>query len=1813
MQAHFTSDLSFVHGFNTPSTLANKALHSLLYTQCKTAARKVTKRRRPDGAAALAALMKTCAQITSMDRTRIQKEFLQLRRFDRETASGFIKRFQTKLDDVRHVGFTYTDESLLVDNLLVGLGTHKDYDAIIRSFKSDRRKEERNPDLPERLTVDEVETCFIAEDEALAHQYSRFPRSKEYAMFTQSHQHQQHRRPGSDRVTKTCGYCKKEGHVTYQCRKRKQDQKRGQHSKDSAKSSSQDKGPFKGTCFKCGKPGHMANQCRNTRKERANAVHEKDKKEEINMVSEGFSHDVMDYPDADHSRSGSDSSSSTMPPLLDRDDSSSSDSSTMPPLLDPGACDSSSSSSSSDDFAPVSGSPSINSASSLDLDDPPSVVTLDASRLAQIEPLETPSLFAPVQAPDDDTSINPYCTKCKRWGHLAHECAADDIPDFGDCPYCGAYHEIYECLEAAIALSTGNAQSPDESQPSAPRITNDTPVDAIDTDDVTEQFWDASDIDDVNERTPDADARTQAVLDLDDASSADSTANDSLFQLALAKSWQMAMTSSDTSPEDDPDGDFALTFHDCAVLFSVSAPPHAFMARDSNDRGVQTNPRRNVGPNCHDFRLWLPDSGASAHFTNTLDDLYDTEDCHIEVQVADGTWVVATKKGKVQIIFNADGPPKKQSRLVLHRVLFVPGLNRRLFSIPAFCSNDAFTVHMSQRFIQLDFGDGATFTTPLSSTTDSAHEMATSAADGTPVASEAAPELAPADDEPVPSETRQLPRLALELAHDRLGHRALRSLMAASLHGAWDDYRLTSSHDDWCEGCRIATSRSAARSRRGTPMAEHPFQRIFMDIIPAPSNEGLTNSTAFPCFLLIVDHFSRWTWFEGMLRRNTTAVIRAIRAFMTETRSLGRVQQVEYIRGDADSVFRSSEFQAFGVDNDIAISIAAPDHQEMNSICERAWATIDNMGRSMCVHARLGNHFFYHSRKYASHIINLLVPKDLLDEHGTPTTPHFLAFQRKPRIGHLRVFGCPVSFKRHRPSHEGQVITKKQQLQRASTRGIFVGLPPKQAGYLIYLEDSIGTAHLIVSGDATFDERFLSAIAPNVTVFQGAQDIRSTASSRPLSDIPDPSTREHTGSVEDILRPAHSARGEVDISESGPNDGDNAENVTLWNFDEILAHRLTSGNDHELQVKWNTGEITWEPLANLKEDDPVTVARCAHENGLTDTDGWKWTSEYDHADILPQDNEETDDNADDGDFQDAEEEFQEPMQAPTHSCGLRPRHSNHSICHLHADLADVFDLEDDQVAHAFNTAAVDSQDHPVSMFLPEPQSVKAILQSPPEIRKLWIDALKKEIMNLLNHDTFAIENPMKGEQVIPTKLTNKAKQKSDGTLEKLKCRIVARGDLQKQTNEWEDTWSACASIKTVRMFLAFMTSQKRIIKQGDFVGAFLQAKVRGRFFVRLSPEYRDLFPDLAKWFGVPLRLKRGIYGMTYSGKFWAEEITDWLLSEDFEQSTADPCYFVKYWPDGRWLRLVYYIDDVAYAGSDDATEKEFEKAISGRYKIDFHGELHWFLQMRIHRYADFSYSLDQQRYTMNILGKYCPRDAPFGMPPHRKTPAPIDYVFTKANRPDDAEKRQLAKDYRGLNYRSAICSLLYLALGTRGDIIFIVNKLAKACIDPGRTDYEALLHLFGYLRACSDFGNKYYSDVKESPMFEVLQKTNVDRHSDIVVFTDASWQDCPDTGRSTTGYLIFYRGGVVEANSQLPAPIAMSSAEAEYMSACSGCMAAAHLHMLLYDFKYLGTKNYNKSQLALPSPPTVIMVDNEAAAKISLSDRLTKHARHISR
>ena len=137
------------------------------------------------------------------------------------------------------------------------------------------------------------------------------------------------------------------------------------------------------------------------------------------------------------------------------------------------------------------------------------------------------------------------------------------------------------------------------------------------------------------------------------------------------------------------------------------------------------------------------------------------------------------------------------------------------------------------------------------------------------------------------------------------------------------------------------------------------------------------------------------------------------------------------------------------------------------------------------------------------------------------------------------------------------------------------------------------------------------------------------------------------------------------------------------------------------------------------------------------------------------------------------------------------------------------------------------------------------------------------------------------------------------------------------------------------------------------------------------------------------------------------------------------------------------------------------------------------------------------------------------------------------------------------------------------------------------------------------------SNIQESPVFEICNRNNLPL-TNIVGFSDTSWQDCPDTGRSTCGYKLFVQGGIVDAQSVMPVPVALSSAEAEYMGACNAGSMICHLRELMYDFDFLGTKEYQEDGNT-KQVPTIILVDNQATVRMSKNYKVTSKNRHIAR
>ena len=77
--------------------------------------------------------------------------------------------------------------------------------------------------------------------------------------------------------------------------------------------------------------------------------------------------------------------------------------------------------------------------------------------------------------------------------------------------------------------------------------------------------------------------------------------------------------------------------------------------------------------------------------------------------------------------------------------------------------------------------------------------------------------------------------------------------------------------------------------------------------------------------------------------------------------------------------------------------------------------------------------------------------------------------------------------------------------------------------------------------------------------------------------------------------------------------------------------------------------------------------------------------------------------------------------------------------------------------------------------------------------------------------------------------------------------------------------------------MADAVNNKTRVHQLDFIGPFLQAKVKNSVFVKLDSRHADYFTEYSIYFGRTLRLLKYMYGMNNSGKLFADELTQWLL------------------------------------------------------------------------------------------------------------------------------------------------------------------------------------------------------------------------------------------------------------------------------------------------------------------------------------------------
>ena len=217
--------------------------------------------------------------------------------------------------------------------------------------------------------------------------------------------------------------------------------------------------------------------------------------------------------------------------------------------------------------------------------------------------------------------------------------------------------------------------------------------------------------------------------------------------------------------------------------------------------------------------------------------------------------------------------------------------------------------------------------------------------------------------------------------------------------------------------------------------------------------------------------------------------------------------------------------------------------------------------------------------------------------------------------------------------------------------------------------------------------------------------------------------------------------------------------------------------------------------------------------------------------------------------------------------------------------------------------------------------------------------------------------------------------------------------------------------------------------------------------------------------------------------------------------------------------------------------------------------------------------LSQEKYIQKVLDRFSMANAKslgVPLPPHTK--------LSKLDCPkDDAAVHAM----KGVPYASACGSLMYAMVATRPDIAYAVGVVARYMSNPGKPHWEAVKCILRYLKGTQTLCISYGVGTL-----------------DLRGYCDADMAGDMDSRKSTSGYVFTLAGGAVSWCSRLQKLVALSTTEAEYISATEAAKEAIWLSRLAKDF-------------GLPSKTPLLGCDSQSALCLAKNPMFHARTKHI--
>lgn len=456
----------------------------------------------------------------------------------------------------------------------------------------------------------------------------------------------------------------------------------------------------------------------------------------------------------------------------------------------------------------------------------------------------------------------------------------------------------------------------------------------------------------------------------------------------------------------------------------------------------------------------------------------------------------------------------------------------------------------------------------------------------------------------------------------------------------------------------------------------------------------------------------------------------------------------------------------------------------------------------------------------------------------------------------------------------------------------------------------------------------------------------------------------------------------------------------------------------------------------------------------------------------------------------------------------------------------------------------------------EPRSVKAALKD-----KAWTASMDVEIDNMKETETFELVPPEDGQNPLGCQWIYKIKLNADGTVLKLRSRLVARGNEQEEGVDFLETFSPVIRTATIRTVLHVAVTKSWQIRQLDVQNAVLHGDLKEKVYMVQPPGYVDPSRPDHVW-----RLKKAIYGLRQAPRAWFDKFSNFLLEFGFQCSFPDPSLFI-YHQGTDLIYLLLYVDDMILTGNNEALIERLLQQLSGEFRMKDMGDIHYFLGIQVHHTKDGLF-MNQSKYVHDLL-------VIAGMQDSAPMPTPLPMKLDKLQGQDELFSEP---SY----FRSLAGKLQYLTL-TRPYIQFSVNYICQKMHQPSVSDFALLKRVLRYVKGTSEMG--------------ITINRNTD--STLLCYNDSDWAGCKDTRRSTGGFCTFLGANIISWSARRHETVSKSSTEAEYRTMFAAASEVAWLQNML---KIMGLE-----QRVLP----LLLCDNFSAVCLSANPRFHKRTKHF--